>query len=47
MTTSPVWARTAVTTTATTANAMPTTIHGKIFALALRPRPNAVRRLCT
>ena len=38
--------RIAMKTTATSP-ASPATIHGKIFALALRPRPNAVRRLCT
>ena len=41
-----VWARIATATMAT-ANASAMTIPGKIFALALRPSPNAVRTLCT
>jgi hypothetical protein len=39
----PACARTAATITATS-SVTPTTSQGKIFALALRPKPNAVRR---
>ncbi len=42
---SPIWLRTAARATATRVT-MPTTSHGKILALALRPNPNAVRRPC-
>src|SRR5579859_5577228 len=43
MNTTPLCERTTTATTATT-RAKPTTIQGKTFAFALRPKPNAVRR---
>jgi hypothetical protein len=42
----PLIERTAISTTATM-RTMPMTSQGNIFALAPRPMPNAVRRLCS
>jgi hypothetical protein len=46
MNTAPVCERT-TTATSAMAKASPTTIHGNTLALALRPSPKAVRKLCT